>query len=128
MLFDATSVEREHMAGQPEITWREVVATHGSQTGIATKGGVVRSLLANQSKEGNYADEIRDDTIFYRVTDRTNAASVQCLLGMVGTGRHIHVFEKLGKNRWRDHGEWLAADAAEEQDGTLFLLKRPPAP
>lgn len=113
------------MAEQPEITWKEVVATHGSQAGIAAKGGVVRSLLANQAKEGSYADEIREDTIFYRVTDRTNSASVQCLRGMVGTGRLIHVFEKLGKNRWRDHGEWVAVDSADEAEGTLFLLKRP---
>lgn len=116
------------MTEQPEITWKEVVATHGSQAGIATKGGVVRSLLANQAKEGSYADEIREDTICYRVTDRTNSTSVQCLRGMVGTDRHIHVFEKLGKNQWRDHGEWVAADVAEEEGGTLFLLKRPTTP
>jgi hypothetical protein len=113
------------MAEQTEITWQEVVATHGSQAGISTKGGVVRSLLANQAKEGSYADEIREDTVFYRVTERTNSTSVQCLRGMVGTGRHIHVFEKLGKNRWRDHGEWIAVDVAIEGEGTLFLLKRP---
>jgi hypothetical protein len=113
------------MAEQTEITWKEVVAIHGSQAGIATKSGVVRSLLANQAKEGNYADEIREDTIFYRVTGRTNSNSVQCLREMVGTSRHIHVFEKLGKNRWRDHGEWIVADSAEEEGGTLFLLKIP---
>jgi hypothetical protein len=117
-----------HVAEQPEITWKEVVATHGSQAGIATKGSVVRSLLANQAKEGSYADEIREDTIFYRVTDRTNPTSVQCLREMVGTVQQIHVFEKLGKNRWRDHGKWIAADAAEEEGGTLFLLKRPATP
>lgn len=113
------------MAEPTEITWKEVAATHGSQAGIATKSGVVRSLLANQAKEGSYADEIREDTIFYRVTDRTNSTSVQCLRGMVGTGRPMHVFEKLGKNRWRDHGEWIAAGSAEEEGGTVFLLKRP---
>lgn len=114
------------MADQMELTWQQVVATHGSQAGISTKGGVVRSLLANQAKEGNYADEIRDDIIFYRVTAQTNPTSVRCLRGMVGNGQAFHVFEKLGKNRWRDHGEWIAADSAEEAEGSVFLLKRAP--
>ncbi len=109
-----------------ELTWQQVVATHGSQAGISTRGGVVRSLLANQAKEGNYADEIRDDTIFYRVTAQTNPTSVRCLREMVGKGQAFHVFEKLGKNRWQDHGEWIAADSAEEPEGTVFLLKRAP--
>ena len=112
------------MAEHTEITWRDVVATHGSQAGISTKGGVVRSLLANQAKEGNYADEIRDDTLFYRVTARTNPTSVRCLRDMLGTGHSFHVFEKLGKNRWRDQGKWMVVDVANEVEGTLFLLKR----
>lgn len=116
------------MVEHTEITWHQVVAVHGSQAGISTKGGVVRSLLANQAKEGNYADEIRDQAIFYRVTSRTNSSSVRCLRGMVGTGRSFHVFEKVGKNRWIDHGNWVAADAAQEEAGVVFLLSRATRP
>jgi hypothetical protein len=116
------------MVEHTEITWQQVVAVHGSQAGISTKGGVVRSLLANQAKEGNYADEIRDQAIFYRVTSRTNPSSVRCLRGMLGTGRPFHVFEKVGKNRWLDHGTWVAAGAAQEAEGEVFILSRDSRP
>lgn len=107
------------------MTWREVVAIHNSQSGISSKGGVVRSVLCNQAKE-SYADEIRSDAVFYRVTAKTNPVGVQSLRGMVGMDKAIRVFEKLSVNHWWDHGEWFAHAHAAEGDGWVFLFQRSP--
>ncbi len=104
------------------MSWNEVVAIHHAQCGISTKDGQVRSVLCNQAKEG-YADEVRHDSIFYRVTASTNPRSVAALRGMVGLMQTIRVFEKLGVNQWRDHGEWIVMDHATEDEGELFLFK-----
>jgi len=105
------------------LKWADVAPVHGSQCGISTKRGRVRSLLCNQSKEG-YADEVFEDKILYRVTSRTKQKSVAALRTMVGSEESFHVFEKLGVNQWIDHGVWRAEQIAEEADGTLFLLVR----
>ena len=107
------------------MAWSEVVAIHNSQSGISTKGGRVRSVLCNQEKEG-YADEVRSDAIFYRVTSSTNQFGVATLQGMVGLTQPIRVFEKLGVNQWRDHGEWFVNAVAEEDSGYVFLFRRSP--
>lgn len=103
------------------MSWTEVAAIHRSQCGISTKAGKVRSVLCNQAKEG-YADEVRKDTIFYRVTASTNRKSVAILRGMVGLCQAIRVFEKHGVNKWLDHGEWTVKDCATEDEGEVFLL------
>ena len=113
------------------LSWNEVVSMHKSQCGISTKDGRVRSVLCNQAKEG-YADELRNDAIFYRVTASTNPTSVATLRGMVGLNQSIRVFEKLGVNQWIDHGEWTVKDCAEEYDGEVFWFvpcesTKPPA-
>jgi hypothetical protein len=105
------------------LSWADVVAIHGSQCGISTKAGQVRSLLCNQAKDG-YADEVFEDEIFYRVTANTNPRSVAALRAMVGSKDKFHVFEKIAVNQWIDHGDWRAAQVADEADGTLFLLVR----
>lgn len=105
------------------LTWPQVVPIHGSQSGIATKSGKVHSLLCNQAKEG-YADEVFEDKIFYRVTSSTNPKSVAALRAAVGSNHSLRVFEKIGINKWIDHGQWHAANVAEEGDGIVFLLLR----
>jgi hypothetical protein len=110
------------MAG---MTWNEVVALHNSQSGISTKGGIVRSVLCNQAKE-SYADEIRSDAVFYRVTAKTNPVGVHALRGMIGLKKAIRVFEKLRVNHWLDHGEWFVHAHAEEDDGWVFFFRRSP--
>lgn len=105
------------------MTWNEVVEIHNAQSGISTKDGRVRSVLCNQSKEG-YADEIQGDRIFYRVTSSTNQKSVAALRGMAGLSHTIRVFEKLGVNQWRDHGDWFVHDCAPEEGGEVFLFTR----
>jgi hypothetical protein len=107
----------------PTLTWADVVAIHGSQCGISTKSGQVRSLLCNQAKEG-YADEVFQDKIVYRVTASTNQRSVAALRAMVGSKATFHVFEKLRVNQWIHHGDWRATQVADEANGTLFLLLR----
>jgi hypothetical protein len=121
---ERSSESRVAMESTNFLTWSQVVLTHGSQSGIATRNGQVRSLLCNQAKEG-YADEVFEDKIFYRVTNSTNPKSVAALRAAVGSRQPLHVFEKLGVNRWLDHGEWNATKMAEEGDGTVFLLLRP---
>lgn len=106
----------------PTMSWNEVVAIHNAQSGISTKDGKVRSVLCNQAKEG-YADEVRDDTIFYRVTTSTNPKSVAALRDMVGLNQAIRVFEKRGVNQWLDHGQWFVHACAKEDEGEVFLLK-----
>lgn len=106
------------------LTWSQVVPIHGSQSGIATRAGKAHSLLCNQAKEG-YADEVLDDKIFYRVTSSTNPRSVAALRAAVGSEDRLRVFEKIGVNRWVDHGEWRAANVGDEGEGTVFLLLRP---
>ena len=118
------------MTDSGTLTWSEVAAFHAVQAGISTRNGKARSILCNQSKDGEYADEVRADTIFYRVTSSTNAASVEALKRMVGCGEPVRVYEKLGVNRWLDHSWWMVADCAPEGEGQLFLLKkslRPPS-
>jgi hypothetical protein len=105
------------------MSWNEVVATHNAQSGISTKDGKVRSILCNQAKEG-YADEVRGDKIFYRVTSSTNPKSVTALRSMVGLSDKIRVFEKLGVNQWLDHGDWFVLDYAPEEGGEVFLFTR----
>ena len=107
------------------MTWNEVVAIHNSQSGISTKGGIVRSVLCNQAKE-SYADEIRSDAVFYRVTAKTNPVGVQALRKMVELRKTIRVFEKLRVNHWWDHGEWFVHTHAEEDDGWVFCFRRSP--
>ena len=104
------------------LTWAEVVPIHASQSGISTRQGRVTSLLCNQAKEGNYADEVQADKIFYRVTSSTNPKSVEALKRMVGSADSVRVFEKLGVNRWLELGLWRVSDVAVEGEGTLFLL------
>jgi hypothetical protein len=105
------------------VSWNEVVAIHNAQCGISTKDGKVRSVLCNQAKEG-YADEVRDDHIFYRVTSRTKQTAVAALRRMVGLDQTIQVFEKLGVNQWVDHGHWFVHDHAFEEGGEVFHLTR----
>ena len=116
------------MSDQRTLRWTEVVAFHAVQAGISTRDGKVRSILCNQSKEGEYADEIRGDTIFYRVTSSTSPSAVAALQRMVGEIEQVRVYEKLGVNQWIDHNYWIVADCAPEGDGLLFLLKRTTTP
>lgn len=104
------------------IPWDQVLPVHRSQSGISTRDGKVISLLCNQSKSGPYADEVYDDKIIYRVTTATLRQNVDALKRMVGDPSAVTVFEKLGKNRWRDLGLWCVAQLAEEEDCVLFLL------
>lgn len=104
------------------MSWYEVVAIHNTQSGISTKDGMVRSVLCNQAKE-HYADEVREDSIFYRVTSNTNAKSVAALRGIVELDHAIRVFEKLGVNQWVDHGHWFVHAFAQEDEGEVFLFK-----
>lgn len=92
-----------------------------SRHGRASKA---HSLLCNQAKDG-YADEVLEDKIFYRVTASTNPRSVSSSRAAVGSKDRLRVFEKIGVNRWIDHGEWVAANVAEEGVGAVFLLARP---
>ena len=85
------------------MSWNEVVAIYNGKSGISTKDGEGRSVVCNQAEEG-YADEVRGDAIFYRVTSSTNQKSVAALRGMAGLSQTIQVFEKLGVNQWVDHG------------------------
>lgn len=104
------------------MSWNEVVAIHNAQSGISTKDGKVRSVLCNQAKEG-YADEVRNDAIFYRVTSNTSPKSVAALRDMAALNQTIRVFEKLRVNQWLDHGLWFVHAFAQEDDGEVFLLK-----
>ena len=101
------------------MSWSEVVAIHNAQSGISTKEGKVLSVLCNQAKEG-YADEVRGDAIFYRVTSSTNQKSVAAMRRMAGLNQTIQVFEKLGVNQWVDHGNWFVRDCAPEEGGEVF--------
>ncbi len=105
------------------LTWSQVVLIYGSQRGIATKSGKGHSLLCNQAKEGD-ADEVFDDKSFYRVAGSTNPKSVAALRAAAGSNHSLRVFEKIGVNKWIDHGQWHAANVAEEGDGVVFLLLR----
>lgn len=107
------------------LAWKQVVLEHATQAGIATKNGLARSLLANQSKTTGYADQILKDVIYYRVTSDTNPLGVVALKRTSGTATRVRVYEKLGVNRWKDHGSWLVAEhALEGEDGLVFRLVR----
>jgi hypothetical protein len=107
----------------PAMSWNEVVAIHRSQCGISTYDGMVRSVLCNQAKEG-YSDEVREDTILYRVISNTNPRGVAVLRGMIGLNRSVRVFEKLSENQWQDLGQWFVHEWIPEDQGEVFLLTR----
>jgi hypothetical protein len=106
------------------MTWAEVQKIHTSQRGILVKGGRVVSLLCNQAKDAVYADEVHDDEIKYRVTSSTPSADVNALKKMAGQPSEVHVFEKLGVNKWRPHGKWCVQQFCQEGEGITFSLKR----
>jgi hypothetical protein len=108
-----------------ELDWKTVYQFHKSLSGIATKGGEVFSLLCNQNKAGEYADEVFPDRLLYRVTSQTQQRVVSALRDAVGTGKPVRVFEKVGVNRWKDLANWVIVEVEPESDGWLFLLKRP---
>ena len=97
------------------MSWNEVVAIHNAQSGISTKDGKVRSVLCNQAKEG-YADEVRGNAIFYRVTSSTNQKSVAALRGMAGLNQTIQVFEKL----------WMLTSDSHRPPDSMMRLPRMP--
>ena len=89
-----------------ELTWDQVVDVHRSWNGISTEGGMARSLLCNQHKDGQYGDCFREDGLTYFVGTTTQATEVRALIRAVEAGKAVRVFEKLGVNRWVDHGNW----------------------
>jgi hypothetical protein len=108
-----------------ELDWKTVYQFHRSLSGIATKGGDVFSLLCNQNKAGEYADEVFPDRLLYRVTSQTQQRLVEGLRRAVGSGKPVRVFEKVGVNRWKDLSHWVIVQVEPESDGWLFLLNRP---
>lgn len=107
------------------LDWKTVYEFHRSLSGIATKGGRVFSLLCNQNKAGEYADEVHSDRLLYRVTSQTQPRVVEALRNEVGSTNTVRVFEKVGVNRWIDLSDWVIVQTEPEADGWLFLLKRP---
>jgi hypothetical protein len=83
------------------------------------------SLLCNQHKDGEYGDAIFADRIEYVMPKDGLVADRRALEKMVGTSDTLHVFEKLGVNAWKPHGEWVVARMAPSETLTLFELKRP---
>ena len=108
-----------------ELGWKTVYEFHKSLSGIATKGGEVFSLLCNQNKAGEYADEVFPDRLHYRVTSQTQKRVVEALKRAVGSDKPVRVFEKVGVNRWKDLSNWVLVQVEPESDGWLFLLRRP---
>lgn len=108
-----------------ELDWKTVYQFHKSLSGIATRAGEVFSLLCNQNKAGEYADEVFPDRLLYRVTSQTQRRVVEALKNAVGSNRTVRVFEKVGVNRWKDLEDWVIVQVEPESDGWLFLLKRP---
>jgi hypothetical protein len=106
-----------------ELDWKTVYQFHKSLSGIATRGGEAFSLLCNQNKAGEYADEVYPDRLLYRVTSQTQHRVVLALKNAVGSRKPVRVFEKVGVNRWKDLAEWAIVQVEPESDGWLFLLK-----
>lgn len=110
-----------------EMKWHEVAAVHGAVAGIGVQDGVATSLLFNQQKDGRYADRLDEDVLRYFVSAETQAFRVAALRQAGRDKSRLRVFEKMGTNKWKDHGHWVV-DKAEDLDGgvTMFVLLRAP--
>lgn len=108
------------------IKWKEVARTHGSWRGVSMKEGRVVSILCSQHKDGGVPDTIREDKIEYAIPTTTNylARERKALEAMIGSGFSVHVFEKLGRNAWEDHGLWIVKEKQQKKSVDLFILKR----
>lgn len=107
------------------MKWEEVLKTHRSWRGVAVRGGKVVSLLCNQHKDGDYGDAIFEDRIGYVMPNDALLADRKALEAMIGADSPIHVFEKLGVNSWRDHGEWVVIKLIAGDQVSVFELRRP---
>lgn len=96
----------------PILPWSEVVKVHKTQAGIrAPRGAREASLICNTSARGSYPDRFLGPDVLHYVgrglegdqeLDRDNESLRQA----VERGSPIRVFEKLGTNRYLDHGYW----------------------
>ena len=99
------------------MRWSEVVRVHGTVAGIATRNGRVFSLLCNQAKAGQYPDRLHGDRLTYYVGRRTQSHGIQALLKLVERPEPVRLFEKLGVNQWRDHGNWTPIRMGAQTSG-----------
>lgn len=95
------------------LDWEKVVAVHGTVTGISVREGRATSILCNPGKTGRYPDRVGADRITYFVNGDTPQRGITALLKIVGTSEPVRVFEKVGVNRWRDLGIWIATEVGD---------------
>ena len=111
-----------------EILWAEVAKHHGTVAGIASENGRAFSILCNQQKSGRYPDRIDGNTLTYYVGRTTQTHTITALMRVVEEPGPLRVFEKLGPNRWLDHGYWVPAGAEDARDGMIEVRMRRVSP
>jgi hypothetical protein len=101
-----------------ELKWSVVGKIHRTVRGMAVREGRLVSLLCNQQKAGPYPDRIADGRLTYFLGRRSGPYRIERMIEFAEESTTVRVFEKLGKNRWLDLGEWVF-DGAEEPQGEM---------
>lgn len=99
------------------MLWSEVAAIHRAVTGIGTVDGVPASILCNTEKSGPFPDVVGDTRLTYYINGPSKTMFADRLVAVVGTGRRVRVFQKLGMNSWRDLGDWTPTEVVAERWG-----------
>lgn len=126
------------MAGDaPIVPWSEVLKVHRTQWGIrAPRGQSEASIICNTGSHGPYPDRFLGPDVLQYVgrglegdqeLDRENESLRQA----IDRGVPIRVFEKLGKNKYVDHGGWEGVgeplwhhEAGSNRRLVVFTLRR----
>jgi hypothetical protein len=109
------------------LAWEEVKVVHRTIAGVAIQGGRAASILCNQGKKSRYPDVIEDRVLHYFLSRSTPFRYMLALVRSLEQRAPVRVFERLGTNRWRDHGCWIPVSASEVQSDWLmeFTFERP---
>jgi hypothetical protein len=99
------------------LSWAEVSKTHRIRNGVYQKQGRLISLLTDFGKINPcYPDQQHEggETITYHGAGRHGDQQLdppnRALLGAIGSGHAVPLFNKLGVGRWQHMGFWRVVD------------------
>jgi hypothetical protein len=104
------------------LSWKDVIAVHQTIAGINVKNGLPISILVNQEK-GGYSDEVTSTELIYVLSKNTQTHGINALLRIVGQPHPVRAFEKVGKDKWLDLGNWEAKEVIEDKGEEAIRIR-----
>lgn len=101
------------------LTWENVYQKHRTFSGISVSNGLVSSLLCNASGKGKYPNQIGENKITYYVGSMTQSYGVKALFQSFDKQNNISIFLKTNVNQWKELGDFVIIDCAEESGGYI---------